>query len=65
MPSLESEHIVHVIKARRPPDQPFGCPECTASKVEAVGRAMGDFDALAVSGEQDRVFADDVARLRR
>ena len=48
---LKSEDVLHAVQAGGPPHQPSGRLQRAAREGDAVGGAMGDFDALAAAAK--------------
>src|SRR3569623_3508138 len=51
------EHVVHAVAARRAPPQALGGAQRAAGEDVAGAGAMGEFQALALAGEDHGVFA--------
>ena len=57
---LQAEDILHVVESGRLLFEPESGPHRAGGEGQPRGRLVGEFDPLAIGGEDHRVIADDI-----
>ena len=60
--SLQLQNVSHGVETGFAASYPAAGADRAAREIHPVRGLVNDFDSFAVGGEQDRVFADDIAR---